>query len=190
MDDDQSTDLIKQAQGGDSQAFGELVRQHHSNVFGQIVRMVRNETDAKDIEQLTWIKVWQKIDTFRFESAFSSWLYRIATFTTLDAIRKRKSKREVELGLEGDYEPCLDVASEVAAPEQIRHLDRKEIRQRFMEALETLAPHHRDALLLRENDGLSYAEIAEKLKCKTGTVMSRIFNARKAIQSKMKDLLP
>ena len=190
MEDDQSTELIKRAQTGDSRAFGDLVTLHHSNVFGQILRMVRNETDAKDIEQHTWIKVWQKMDTFRFESAFSSWLYRIASFTALDAIRKRNTKRETELGLEWDYEPCLDTTSEVAAPEQIRHIDRKEIQQRFMEALETLAPHHRDALLLREQEGLSYAEIAEKLKCKPGTVMSRIFNARKAIQSKLKDFLP
>jgi len=190
MEDDQSTKLIRLAQNGDSRAFGELVSQHHSNVFGQILRMVRNEADAKDIEQQTWIKVWRKIDTFRFDSAFSSWLYRIASFTTLDAIRKRNSKRESELGFEGDHEASLDAVSEVAAPEQIRHLERKEIHERFTEALKALAPHHRDVLLLREQEGLSYAEIAEKLKCKTGTVMSRIFNARKAIQSKLIDFLP
>lgn len=185
----QSHDIVARAQDGDQSAFRQLVEIHHNHVYGQILRMVRNPEDAKEIAQLAWIKVWKKIGTFRFESAFSSWLYRVAAFTALDAIRKRDSRRE--LSYEDAEESIInnDGVSVVAPPEQVRELERKEIRGRFLEALDKLPEHHKTALMLRENDGLSYKEIAVKMDCKTGTVMSRIFNARKAIQSHMKEFL-
>ena len=185
----QSHELVAQAQNGDQRAFGQLVELHHSRVYGQILRMVRNPEDAKEIAQLAWIKAWKKIDTFRFESAFSSWLYRVATFTALDAIRKRDSRKEVSMDDEDHSYSVEQTASVVAPPEQLRNLERKEIKSRFLEALEELPEHHKTALMLRENEGLSYKEIAEKTNCKPGTVMSRIFNARKAIQSQMKEFL-
>ncbi len=189
-DSNQATnEIVIRAQGGDQTAFGELVSIHHSQVYGQILRMVRNSEDAKEIAQLAWIKVWNKIGTFRFESAFSSWLYRVATFTALDAIRKRDSRRELSYENPEDSAPAADDASVVAPPEQIRNLERQEIRERFAEALNKLPEHHKTALMLRENEGLTYKEIAEKTGCKTGTVMSRIFNARKAIQTHMKEFL-
>jgi len=188
---DQIRGLLTRAQDGDQKAFGELVEIHHSQVYGQILRMVRNSEDAKEIAQLAWIKVWNKIGSFRFESAFSSWLYRVATFTALDAIRKRNSRREVSYENPEDASVGLKDASlsVVAPPEQILNLERQEIRDRFMEALDQLPEHHKTALMLRENEGLSYKEIAQRTHCKTGTVMSRIFNARKAIQSNMKEFL-
>ena len=190
-DTNQTHTFVELAQSGDQEAFGELVKLHHSQIYGQILRMVRNSEDAQEIAQLTWIKVWNKIDSFRFESAFSSWLYRVATFTALDAIRKRNSRRELsyenpeESGDAIQHSPI----SVVAPPEQIRNLENQEIRDRFKEALNKLPEHHRTALMLRETEGLSYKEIAQKTDCKTGTVMSRIFNARKAIQTDMKDFL-
>ncbi len=186
---DLSHEYVALAQNGDQAAFGKLVKLHNSQVYGQILRMVRNPEDAKEIAQLAWIKAWNKIGSFRFESAFSSWLYRVATFTALDAIRKRDSRRELSYDDAEEAALSNKGASEVAPPEQIRNLERKEIRTRFMEALEELPEHHKIALMLRENEGLSYKEIAEKTNCKTGTVMSRIFNARKAIQSHMKEFL-
>jgi RNA polymerase sigma-70 factor (ECF subfamily) len=190
-DTNQTHTFVELAQSGDQKAFGELVELHHSQIYGQILRMVRNSEDAQEIAQLTWIKVWNKIDSFRFESAFSSWLYRVATFTALDAIRKRNSRRELsyENPEESGYAIQHSLISVVAPPEQIRNLEHQEIRDRFKEALNKLPEHHRTALMLRETEGLSYKEIAQKTGCKTGTVMSRIFNARKAIQTDMKDFL-
>jgi len=192
MSDKESTqinDLVARAQNGDQAAFGELVELNHSRVFGQILRMVRNTEDAKDITQLAWIKAWKKIGTFRFESAFSSWIYRVATFTALDAIRKRDSRRETNI----DYLEEANIAggstSVIAPPEQVRNLNRQEIREQFLKALNRLPEHHKTALMLREIDGLTYKEIAAKTNCKTGTVMSRIFNARNAIQIYMKEFL-
>ncbi len=186
---DASSEYVALAQKGDQSAFGKLFEMHSGQVYGQILRMVRNPDDANEIAQLAWIKAWNKIGSFRFESAFSSWLYRVATFTALDAIRKRDSRRELSYEDAEEATQSRENASMVAPPEQIRNLERKEIRDRFHEALETLPEHHRTALMLRENEGLSYKEIAERTNCKTGTVMSRIFNARKAIQSQMKDFL-
>ncbi len=185
----QSNNLVARAQNGEQAAFGQLVEIHNSQVYGQILRMVRNPEDAKEITQLAWIKVWNKIGTFRFESAFSSWLYRVATFTALDAIRKRDSRKETNYDDLEESTIARDSISEIAPPEQVRNLERQEIKERFLEALEKLPEHHKTALMLRENDGLSYKEIAKRTHCKTGTVMSRIFNARKAIQLYMKDFL-
>ena len=123
-DTNQTHTFVELAQSGDQEAFGELVKLHHSQIYSQILRMVRNSEDAQEIAQLTWIKVWNKIDSFRFESAFSSWLYRVATFTALDAIRKRNSRRELsyenpeESGDAIQHSPI----SVVAPPEQIRNL--------------------------------------------------------------------
>ena len=186
---DEAIDLVRRSQDGDQAAFGELVNLHNGQVFGQVLRMVRDQEEAKEIAQQTWIKVWNKIGSFRFESAFSSWLYRVATFTALDAIRKRDSRREISITNEEGDEIPVGEPSAVAPPEQIANMERKEIRERFMQALESLPQHHKQALMLRENDGLTYKEIAERMKCKTGTVMSRIFNARKAIQNEMKEFL-
>ena len=152
----QSHELVARAQNGDQRAFGQLVKLHHNHVYGQILRMVRNPEDAKEIAQLAWIKAWKKINTFRFESAFSSWLYRVATFTTLDAIRKRDSRREVSMDDEEHSYFVEQTASVVAPPEQLRNLELKEIKTRFLKALEELPEHHKTALKLRENEGLSY----------------------------------
>jgi len=185
----QSNELVSRAQKGDESAFGKLVEIHNGQMHGQILRMVRNPEDAKEITQLAWIKVWNKIGSFRFESAFSSWLYRVATFTALDAIRKRDSRRETSYDDVEDAPSSADSTSVVAPPEQVRNLERQEIKERFNEALSKLPEHHKTALMLRENEGLSYKEIAKRTNCKTGTVMSRIFNARKAIQQHMKEFL-
>ncbi len=192
MSDKESTqvnDLVARAQNGDQAAFGELVELNHNRVFGQILRMVRNTEDAKDITQLAWIKAWKKIGTFRFESAFSSWIYRVATFTALDAIRKRDSRRETNIDDLEEANIAGDSTSVIAPPEQVRNLDRQEIREQFLKALNRLPEHHKTALILREIDGLTYKEIAARTNCKTGTVMSRIFNARNAIQIYMKEFL-
>ena len=149
--------------------------------------MVRNEDDARELTQLTWIKAWQKVHTFHGDAAFTTWVHRIATYTTLDFLRKRKRQAET---VYLDEAPTDSVSGPVAVdtgggPDQ--NLDREEIRVQFRQALEKLSPKHRATLILREIEGLSYAEIAKAMKCRVGTVMSRIFTARKSIQKQLKD---
>lgn len=190
MTNDETTDaLVSLAQAGDQSAFNQLVALHYDKVYGQALRMTKSEEDAKDVAQLAWIKVWNKLSTFRGDSAFTSWVYRITTFTALDHIRKRKSRREsatdaeiLELAANAD-------ASPVASPEQVRTIERKELQSRIEAALDLLPEKLRTALRLREIEGLTYEAIAEQLHCKTGTVMSRLFNARKTIQKHLADLV-
>lgn len=190
MASDETTDaLVSRALGGDKQAFNQLVTLHYDKVYGQALRMTKSEEDAKDVAQLTWIKVWKKLSTFKGDSAFTSWLYRITTFTALDLIRKRNNSRET--ASEPDYLEFAanSDASPIASPEQVRNIEGKELKARIDEALSKLPEKLRTALQLREIEGLTYEEMAQKLKCKTGTVMSRLFNARKTIQKHLADLV-
>ncbi len=189
--DDEIRSLIEAAQGGDEDAFGELVKSHYERIYRHLWTYVRNEHDARDLAQETWIKAWDKIPTFRGEAPFGAWVARIATRTALDFLRRKKRLREVPLPEPGD--PTHEAADPVTAPSEPdrpdRALQRTEVRERFDLALGTLSEKHRTVLALRELECLSYTEIARILRCRTGTVMSRLFNARKAVQNKLKDLL-
>ncbi len=181
--------LVRKAQAGDEAAFGELMQAYHQRVYGILIGMVRQADDARDLSQLAWIKVWKKLDTFKGQADFYTWLYRVTTFVGLDFIRKRNRKREVDLL--DEMQPDRDTDSDVA-PSVLSRPDRvaqqNEIRDVFDAALATLSPEHRTALMLREVEGLSYDEVAHVMKCRRGTVMSRIFYARKRIQEQLKEL--
>jgi RNA polymerase sigma-70 factor (ECF subfamily) len=186
---DEIQEWVKQAQAGDEAAFGELVKCLHERVYAVLYRMVGNAHDARELEQLTWIKVWNKLDTFKGESAFFTWVYRVATYTALDFLRKRKRRPEMELLEEMDLKArTVQALPPSAHSRPDRELQRAEPRAAFDGALAKLTDKHRTALVLREVEGLSYEEIAGVMKCRVGTVMSRIFNARKAMQGYLKDL--
>lgn len=190
MTPDETTDaLVKRAREGDKNAFNQLVTLHYDKVYGQALRMTKSEEDAKDVAQLTWVKAWKKLDSFRGDSAFSSWIYRITTFTALDLIRKRNNSRESSAEQEFLENAANKEASPFASPEQVHSLERKELQNRIDNALAKLPEKLRTALQLREIEGLTYEEIARKLQVKTGTVMSRLFNARKTIQKHLADLV-
>ena len=190
MISDETTEaLVQQALEGDTNAFNQLVSLHYDKVYGQALRMTKSEEDAKDVAQLTWVKAWKKLSSFRGDSAFTSWIYRITTFTALDLIRKRNNSRESASEQEYLENAANNEASRVASPEQVRNLERKELQTRIDNALAKLPEKLRTALQLREIEGLSYEEIATKLQVKTGTVMSRLFNARKTIQKHLADLV-
>ena len=162
---------------------------YHARVYGLVYRMVNNAEDAKELEQLTWVKAWNRLSSYKEESKFFTWLYRVAVNTALDFLRQRKRQNEVELNEEIRVESPAGTewpASTTAAPD--RELEQGEIRRAFFKALDDLSPDHKAALILREVEGRTYKEIAEATKCRVGTVMSRIFYARKMIQEKMKGL--
>lgn len=181
--------LVKKARAGDETAFGELMQAYHQRVYGILVGMVRNADDARDLSQQAWIKVWNKLHTFKGDADFYTWLYRVTTFVGLDFIRKRNRKREVDLldEMEPDRDANVEVPPSVMSrPDQAAR--KNEIRDEFAAALDTLSPEHRTALLLREVEGLSYDDIAKVMKCRRGTVMSRIYYARKSMQNKLREL--
>jgi RNA polymerase sigma-70 factor (ECF subfamily) len=180
------TAQVRRAQAGDQAAFGNLMQAYYQRVYGVLYGMVQNPADAQDLSQQTWIKAWNKLHTFKGDADFYTWLYRVATFVGLDHIRKRKRQREVEMleTVELHQDVDLEVPpSLVSRPDQ--EAEARDVRECFEAALATLSPEHRLTLIYREVEGLSYDEIARVMKCRRGTVMSRIFYARKKMQDQM-----
>jgi len=181
--------LAEKAKAGDETAFGELVKMYHHQIHALAFRYVNHAEDARELAQMVWIKAWTKLGSFQGKSRFFTWLYRIAVFVCIDYLRKRK--RQGEVAFLDDMEPNRVIGSEPPPSVQSRpdRLAQKgEIQERFNEALESLSPEHRMTLVLREVEGHAYDEIAEIMKCRKGTVMSRLHYARQALQEKMKDL--
>jgi RNA polymerase sigma-70 factor (ECF subfamily) len=182
--------LVERARGGDVEAFGELVKMYHDRVYGLLCGMVRNADDARDLAQQAWVKGWTRLKGYHGGSEFFTWMYRIAANTALDFLRRKARLRENVLP--NGVEPAADVSVERAPSETSRpdrEAQRAEVRRMFDEALGTLSPEHRLTLTLREVQGLSYDEIADVMKCRRGTVMSRLFYARRKMQECMKELL-
>lgn len=185
---DPEPELIRRAQSGDETAFGELVHLRYEPVFRHVVAMTRNEHDARDICQEIWVTVWRSLKDYRGESKFSTWLYSIASRRAIDHLRKRQRwfDRFLPFLTQSESGEVIEPASPELGPRDVA--DAAERKARFDQAIEALPPKQRDVLVLREIDGLSYEEIAQTLHCRTGTVMSRLFNARRLLAQKIKDL--
>ncbi len=188
----QEQEWIRRSVGGDTQAFRMLHQRYHPRVFRLIMGMLRHEENAREVSQLVWIKVWSKLGTFQGKAAFSTWVYRIAHYAALDFLRANRKYSKVDsIDAEKENEELgiktIQLASESLEDQPLPVVRKKEIMERFHQALAGLNEQHRSALVLREVEGLSYEEIAKVMECKIGTVMSRIFNARRAIQQQMEE---
>ena len=166
---------------GDVNAFETLVVEYEKNVYAITQRMTGNAEDAADMTQETFIKAYNSLSSFRGDSKFSVWLYRIATNVCLDFLRSRSRKPTVSLSMEDDdgEEMQLDIADESQSPEML--LERGLTRDAVRRGLNALPPDYKQILLLREIQGLSYDEISDVLDLEVGTVKSRIFRARKRL---------
>jgi len=183
-------ELVARAQRGDTAAFNELVTRYRNRAFSMIYNMVRNEQDAWDIAQDGFVKAWRNIRRFRGQSSFFTWLYRILMNISIDALRRK----QIESGTEFDDTVRLQEIEPASAttPQREREpatrLNDKEIRTRIDAAIARLSPDHRAVIVMRELDGLDYQEIADAMECSIGTVMSRLFYARKKLQTMLKDV--
>jgi RNA polymerase sigma-70 factor (ECF subfamily) len=187
---EQDAQLIARCQSGDTAAFNDLITKYRSKVYSMIFNMVRNEQDAWDLSQEAFLKAWRNLDRFRGQSSFYTWLYRIATNVTIDWVRKKQIEGGVEfddtIGMT-DIEPGSSTTPQAEAlPHQ--RMEQEEVQARIADAIEQLSPEHRTVILLREVDGLQYEEIAEAMHCSVGTVMSRLFYARKKLQTLLRDV--
>src|SRR6266404_7548104 len=184
-------DLVRQCQAGRTEAFDQLVNRYRSRIFGMIYNMVHSEQDAWDLAQDSFVKAWKSIKRFRGQSSFYTWLYRIVMNVTIDHARKKQIKGA---GTEFNDEVKLDEIEPAArtAPrsEALPHLqmERSEIRARIDAAIAELTPEHRAVILMKETEDMQYHEIAEALGCSIGTVMSRLFYARKRLQNLLRDV--
>ena len=181
MTREQEAAVIERILAGDVNAYEELVTAYDKNVYNLALRMVRNEEDAADMAQEAFIKAYNSLSNFRGDSKFSVWLYRIVSNVCLDFLRKQGKRSTVSLSVEdSDGEDAqLDIPDETQSPHQL--LERKLTREAVRRALDELPEEHRQILLLREIQGLSYEEIAQALSLEAGTVKSRIFRARKKL---------
>ncbi len=184
-------DLVKQCQAGQTEAFDQLVNRYRSRVFAMIYNMVHNEQDAWDLAQDSFVKAWKSIRRFRGQSSFYTWLYRIVMNVTIDHARRKQIKGagmefndEVKLG---EIEPAARTAPR-SEPLPHRQMERSEIRARIDAAIGQLTPEHRAVILMKETEDMQYHEIAEALGCSIGTVMSRLFYARKRLQNLLRDV--
>jgi RNA polymerase sigma-70 factor (ECF subfamily) len=181
--------LVERVQAGDKGAFDLLVKRYQHKVIGLIGRYVQDQAEALDVAQETFIKAYKALDSFRGESAFYTWLYRIATNTAKNYLVTRSRRPP---GTDVDIDDVLQAESEselreIETPEN--NLYRDELFSVMASTLEALPEELRVALTLRELEGMSYEEIAEVMDCPIGTVRSRIFRARDAIDKELKPLL-
>ncbi len=181
MTKEQEAMIVRKVLQGDVNAFEKLVTEYEKAVYAIAQRMTGNPEDAADMTQETFIKAYNSLGSFRGDSKFSVWLYRIANNVCLDFLRSRSRKPTVSLSVEDDEgeESQLDVADESQSPELL--LERGLTRDAVRRGLDTLPPDYRQILLLREIQGLSYEEISSALGIDLGTVKSRIFRARKKL---------
>ena len=181
MTREQEAAIVRKVLGGDANAFETLVLEYEKNVYNIALRMTGNSEDAADMTQEACIKAYNSLQSFRGDSKFSVWLYRIVSNVCLDFLRSKNRRPTVSLSVEDDdgEDAQLDVADESQSPELL--LDRKLTRDSVRRGLDSLPPDYRQILLLREIQGLSYDEIAQALSLEVGTVKSRIFRARKRL---------
>ncbi len=180
------SDLVRRAQGGDQDAFGVLVQSHYDRVFRTVLGVIRDEHDARDVCQEVWITVWKKLSTYQGGSQFTTWLHPIAVRRAVDHLRRRQKWFHRFLPFAGEDTEHLSAAPEPAADSDPRQdSERRERADTLERTLNSLPEKHRTVLVLREVEGLSYEEIAKTLNCRTGTVMSRLFNARRLLAQKL-----
>ncbi|MFH1385412.1 MAG: sigma-70 family RNA polymerase sigma factor [Candidatus Omnitrophota bacterium] len=181
--DQKEQSLIQRCKGGEFRAFRELVEQYQSRIYAVCFGIVRNREDTFDVMQEVFIKIYNSIKHFSGQSGLYVWIYRIAVNTGLDFFRKRKRKQKI---IEKSYQDGGTVkgGSHSQSPADIAvSLELKDLVHR---AIAKLPDNHKSIIVLREIEGLSYQEIAKIMECSEGTVMSRLFYARKTLMTLLK----
>jgi RNA polymerase sigma-70 factor (ECF subfamily) len=182
--------LVERVQAGDKEAFRQLVERHQRRAFSIAMGLVRDESDARELVQDAFLRVYKNIGNFQGQSSFFTWLYRIITNLSIDLIRK-PGRQVVELDearVEGS-DPSKDFPflSRIDGSDPADVVRRTEIAARLREALVALPDYHRGVILMREVEGLSYEEMAQAMGVSKGTIMSRLFHARQKLQKALVD---
>ena len=172
-------ELVRAARKGNMVAFEELVARHRDKVYGRAFSMTRNEDAANDLSQEAWVKAWQRLKQFQGESTFLTWMTRIVINLCLDHLRKQKRLRAESIEQLDEELGGVERQMPVITPNPTERLERSELRERIDRALAQLSYEHRTALVLHEFEELEYKEVAKKMGCSIGTVMSRLFYARR-----------
>lgn len=182
-------ELVSASRDGKTDAYEELVHRHRDKIYARAFSMVRNEEQALDLSQEAWIKGWQRLHQFHGDSSFATWMTRITINLCLDYLRKAKRQRAESVEALEENQGGVERHLPVIVPNPTARIERAELREKIDQALGRLSEDHRTVLVLHEFEELAYKEIAERLKCSIGTVMSRLFYARRKMAAAMRELL-
>ncbi len=183
--------VVQRVQAGEVERFEELVRKYRERIWGVIYHMTANREDAADLAQDAFIKAFQSINRFQGQSAFFTWLYRIAVNATLNHLEKSNLRRFFSLEKIRDEAPVANLLDQLADPGNAsdRAACLSELQQKLNEAMQKLSIKHRTVVTLFEIDGLSHEEIAEITGTSVGTVRSRLHYAKQILQAELKDYI-
>ena len=180
--------LVSLAKEGDADAFEELVHRHRDKIYARAMIMMRNEVEALDLSQEAWVKAWQRIHQFQGESTFATWTTRIVINLCLDQIRRQKRTRAESIEQMEEEAGGVERHMPVVEANPTAGLETEDVRKRIDEALGKLTEAHRTVVVLHEFEGLEYKEIARRVGISIGTVMSRLFYARRRLASLLQNL--
>jgi RNA polymerase sigma-70 factor (ECF subfamily) len=173
--------LVRAAQQGEMRAFEELVARHRDKIYARAYSMMRNEDDAIDLSQEAWVKGWQRLAQFQGDSSFGTWMTRVVINLCLDQLRKQKRQRSESIEALDEDSGGVERQMPVVEINPTAGLEREELRKRIDSAMEHLSHEHRTVLVLHEFQEMEYKEIAKTMGCSIGTVMSRLFYARRKL---------
>lgn len=175
--------LVALSKDGDMVAFEELLFRHRDKIYARAFSMMRNESEALDLSQEAWVKAWQRLKQFQGDSSFATWMTRIVINLCLDEIRRQKRKRAESIEKLDEELGGVERQMPVVAQNPTAGMERTELRRRIDEAMQKLSDAHRTVLILHEFEELEYKQIAIVMGCSIGTVMSRLFYARRRMAS-------
>ena len=180
-------ELVRATLDGDATAYRCLVERYQGRIYAVVFGMVRNPEDARELSQDAFVKAYRNLSRFRLESSFYTWLCRIAMNVAIDHLRRQKLRRteEFDEGIATRDDGVISLVHHREDPR--RSLERKQLRERIVAEIEKLPEDQRQVIVLREVDGLSYKEIADIMDIPEGTVMSRLYYARRKLQTALRE---
>lgn len=182
--------LVRRAQNGDTSAYDQLIRKYQERIYGTVYNMTSNHEDANDLTQETFIKGYSALKSFKGDSSFYTWVYRIAVNKTINFLKLRKNKVHMSLNdvdFQAEHDPDLVQLISDKTPRRAANLS--ELQEKLNEAMQQLSDTHRLVVTLHDIQGLSHDEIAKIMDCNVGTVRSRLFYARQQLQALLADYL-
>ncbi|HEX3717085.1 MAG TPA: sigma-70 family RNA polymerase sigma factor [Verrucomicrobiae bacterium] len=182
--------LVHRAQQEDSGAYDELIRRYQERIYATVYHMTSNHEDANDLVQDTFIKAYRALKSFKGDSSFYTWVYRIAVNKTINFLKQRKNRIQMSLNdVDFNAENDPDLVALVSDKTPRRDLNLLELQEKLNGALQKLSEHHRMVVTLHDIQGLSHEEIGKIMDCNVGTVRSRLFYARQQLQAYLSDYL-
>ena len=182
--------LVRRSQDQDMGAYDQLVRRYQERIYATVYHMTSNHEDANDLVQETFVKAYRALKSFKGDSSFYTWIYRIAVNKTINFLKQRKNRIHLSLDdVDFNAENDPDLVALVSEKTPRRDLNLSELQEKLNSAMLKLSEHHRMVVTLHDIQGLSHEEIGAIMDCNVGTVRSRLFYARQQLQAHLADYL-